>query len=116
MLTWHELAGHSVVAFSTGTFDRLPYAIKFFVERGPFDAELAVRGSPAIGGLAPRIKAVNDPLDTDAAPGPATDRFGRALPPCIVIARGESLTEWSHRAKPDVFQAVAVRLLLLERT
>ena len=102
-------AARSVVAFATGTFDRLPYAIKFFAEREPFMAELAVRDAGAVGALAPHIKAVNDPYLTDSSPGPSTDRFGRPLPPCIAIARGESLTEWSHRAQPDIFQAVSVR-------
>ena len=103
-------AARSVVAFATGTFDQLPYAIKFFAEREPFMAELAVRDAGAVGALAPRIKAVNDPYLTDSSPGPSTDRFGRPLPPCIAIARGESLTEWSHRAQPDIFQAVSVRV------
>eukprot|EP00892_Ulva_mutabilis_P002164 jgi/Ulvmu1/11949/UM082_0028.1 len=100
--------GHSVVAFATGAHDRLPYAIKFFAVREPFDAELAVRRDEIISTLAPHIKAVSDPYNTDAMPGHPVDRFGRPLPPCIVVARGESLTEWSRRAKPDVFQAVAV--------
>ena len=36
------------------------------------------------------------------------DRLGRPLPPCIAMERGESLPDWSKRAKPDVFHSVAV--------
>eukprot|EP00892_Ulva_mutabilis_P002163 jgi/Ulvmu1/11948/UM082_0027.1 len=99
---------HSVVAFAKGAYDCLPYAIKFFAARERFDAELAVRRDETIAALAPRIQAVHDPSKPDPATGPTSDRFGRPLPPCIVVARGESLTEWSRRATPDVFQAVAV--------
>lgn len=107
------LAGHSVVAFATGAYDRLPYAIKFFAARAPFDAEVAMSHEAGIEKLAPRIHAMYDPASADIAMAGATDRFGRPLPPCIVTARGESLSEWTRRATPDVFQAVAVRPLLM---
>ena len=38
---------------------------------------------------------------------------GYALPPFIVMERGESLDRWSERAKPDVWQSVSVRTYLL---
>ena len=46
-----------------------------------------------------------DPEDTPTA---LLDRLGRPLPPCIAMERGESLPDWSRRAKPDVFQSVSV--------
>ena len=36
------------------------------------------------------------------------DPLKRPLPPCIVMERGESLPDWSKRAKPDIFHSVAV--------
>ena len=99
-------ADTSVVAFATGVHGGLGHAMKFFAVRAAFDAEVALYHSRALGPLAPIIDAVYDP---DVTPDALSDRFGRALPPCIVMERGESLNEWSRRAKPDVFQAVAVR-------
>lgn len=42
--------------------------------------------------------------------GMLLDPSGYPLPPFIVMERGESLDRWSERAKPDVWQAVSVRL------
>eukprot|EP00892_Ulva_mutabilis_P002848 jgi/Ulvmu1/12564/UM091_0005.1 len=97
--------GQAVVAFATGVHDKLGYAIKFFASRARFDAEHAMYANDTLKPHAPKVEAVYDP---DQSPDALTDRFGRALPPCIVTERGESLTEWSRRAKPDVFQAIAV--------
>ena len=52
-----------------------------------------------------QVQAEYDPEETPEA---LVDRFGRPLPPCIVMERGESLHDWSRRAKPDVFQSVEV--------
>lgn len=100
-------AGQGVVAFAVGASDRLGYAIKFFVAPSAFVAERQLYESRVLGALLPKIEDVYDPSDT---PGRFVDRHGSPLPPCIVMERGESLNEWSRRAKPDVFQAVAVRL------
>ena len=51
------------------------------------------------------MQAEYDPEETPTA---LLDRLGRQLPPCIAMERGESLPDWSKRAKPDVFQSVAV--------
>ena len=39
------------------------------------------------------------------------DAHGHALPPCIIMERGESLDIWISRAKPDRLQACMVRTL-----
>ena len=41
--------------------------------------------------------------------GDLVDGKGRPLPPCIVMEKGESLHDWSERASPDMFTALAVR-------
>eukprot|EP00892_Ulva_mutabilis_P002846 jgi/Ulvmu1/12562/UM091_0003.1 len=97
--------GQGIVAFATGTGDRLGYAIKFFVTLAAFAAERQLYESRVLGALLPKIEDVYDPADT---PARFRDRHGQPLPPCMVMERGESLNEWSRRAKPDVFQAVAV--------
>ena len=37
------------------------------------------------------------------------DSRGALLPPFIVLEKGESLSDWTDRAKPDIFQGIAVR-------
>ena len=45
----------------------------------------------------------------DGGGGDLVDPRGNALPPCIVMERGESLQEWSDRAEPDLFTSLSVR-------
>jgi hypothetical protein len=45
----------------------------------------------------------------DGVTGELVDPKGRALPPCVVMERGESLQEWANRAEPDLFASLAVR-------
>jgi hypothetical protein len=44
----------------------------------------------------------------DDVQGELVDPCSRALPPCIVMERGESLQEWANRAEPDLFMSLAV--------
>eukprot|EP00892_Ulva_mutabilis_P002847 jgi/Ulvmu1/12563/UM091_0004.1 len=103
--TQRRQGGQGVVAFATGMEDRLEYAIKFFVVHSSYIAERQLYESKLLGALLPKIEDVYDPV---LSPSRLLDRCGRPLPPCIVMERGESLNEWSRRAKPDVFQSVAV--------
>lgn len=100
------LAGQAVVAFATCTYDRSEYAIKFFHRASGFAVERAVRSSPALHAILPPAPVVHDPEDDPAG---ESDRGRGVRVPCIVMPRGESLEEWSRRARPDVFQAAAVR-------
>ena len=85
--------------------DRRDYAVKFFRLRSAFDTHRAVCRTPELEAVFPRVHAA---LNPEEAAAELRDAAGRPLPPCIVMERGESLNEWSQRAKPDVFQAVAV--------
>ena len=50
------------------------------------------------------------PIDVvDNLDGEFADPSGNALPPCIVMERGESLDIWLQRAQPDWSQAFTVR-------
>lgn len=50
------------------------------------------------------------PIDVvDNLDGEFADPSGDALPPCIVMERGESLDLWLQRAQPDWSQAFTVR-------
>lgn len=105
-------AAQSVVAFGAGAYAQDPYILKFFAVRVSFDTELALRANGALAPLMPRIRSVHDPLAPPCNNMPIADRWGRVLPPCIVMSHGESLADWLKRATPDIFQAVAVRCLL----
>ena len=59
-----------------------------------------------------QIEVVYDPADVVEK---LTDARGAVLPAFIVMERGESLSDWSERAKPDIFQSVAVRLHPFQR-
>ena len=123
-------AGQAVVHFAEDS-GGVEYALKFFLDREAFLTEarlysacgtplpgiasitsLARPAAPAVqesSGLElpaaaarflPRIEAVADDC---------RDPSGAPLPPCIVMEKGESLQDWSNRAEPDLFAAVAVR-------
>lgn len=57
-------------------------------------------------GFGMQVEALYDPI---SAPEPLADRRGTPLPAFLVMERGESLSDWSDRAKPDLFQSIAVR-------
>lgn len=89
--------------FAVGARDGHAYALKFFVIPDSFAAEQALYADSALGPFLPRLEAM-----TDNADGDLVDARGYALPPCIAMEKGESLDEWSRRAKPDLFMAVTV--------
>lgn len=95
-----------MVAFARGVQDESAYALKFFVNRTSFLAERETYQSAHLGRLLPRVYCDYDPEEDPEA---LVDTLGRPLPPCLVMERGEGLADWSQRAKPDVFQSVAVR-------
>ena len=101
-------AGKSVVAMAVMVYADVPFAVKFFPVAAQFKAELAVRKTP-LGAFTPQIYLTHDPAGSDANRVGTRDSYGRQLPPCIVMARGESLQAWLDRAETDRFQAVTVR-------
>lgn len=94
-----------MVQFARSLGDGHEHALKFFVSPNAFDRERRLYGDPTLGVLLPRLGRVCTNAD-----GAITDAFGEPLPPFIVMEKGEALDEWSRRAKPDLFQSVAVRL------
>ena len=70
--------------------------------------------NPDTGKFLPRAVAImskQDPeLEGMAAVTDPTNapRHVQRLPPCIVMEKGESLHDWSERAEPDFFMALAV--------
>lgn len=100
-----QSAGQGVVQFARSLADGHEHALKFFVSPNAFDRERRLYGDPTLGVLLPRLGRVCPNDD-----GAITDAFGEPLPSFIVMEKGEALDEWNRRAKPDLFQSVAVRL------
>lgn len=96
--------GQGVVQFAVGVRDGHAYALKFYVVQESFDAERELYGNGAIAQFLPRLEAMEANAD-----GALVDKRGHALPSCLAMEKGESLDEWSRRAKPDLFMAVTVR-------
>ena len=104
-LTMRLCAGQGVVQFARDVRDEREYAIKLFVSRKAFDSETALYGDEVLRELLPKIEVM-----TDNERSVEGDAHNIALPPFIVMEKGEALDEWSRRAKPDMFQSVAVRV------
>eukprot|EP00892_Ulva_mutabilis_P001147 jgi/Ulvmu1/11032/UM007_0212.1 len=102
--------GQGVVQFARSLADGHEHALKFFVSPNAFDRERRLYGDPTLGVLLPRLGRVCPNDD-----GAITDAFGEPLPPFIVMEKGEALDEWSRRAKPDLFQSVAMLANIAKR-
>ena len=97
-----------MVAMAVLVHADVPFALKFFPVAAQFKAELAVRKTP-LAAFTPQIYLTYDPAGSDPNHACTWDCYGRPLPPCIVMPRGESLQAWVDRAETDCFQAVSVR-------
>ena len=127
-------AGQAVVQFATCMESNRRYAVKFFLDQNAFKAESALYGAffpalcttPYIEFVADSARSMHEarhsaPITTavhfmpqveallDGTQGELQDAKGNALPPCIVIERGESLQEWAERTEPDLCKVLTVR-------
>lgn len=124
----------AVVQFATCMEDNRRYAVKFFLDQNAFKAESALYGafypalrtSPDIDVAArcvrimheahapigtavnflPKVEAVLDGTQDEVMD---SNGNGSAMPPCIVMERGESLHEWAERTEPDLCKVFTVR-------
>lgn len=77
------------------------YALKFFLSHSTFQDEAALytdKSSP-LGPFLPRLRNIAGAEGYDPA---VLDREGHALPPCIVMEKGESLDVWMLRNRGGV--------------
>ena len=102
---WLWSAGQAVVQFVRAPRNNRLYAIKLFATRDAYDDEkyLYVNFFPGF------MPAVVQFVDNDD--GSFTDPFGSPMAPCIVMEKGESLTERTMRRKSDIFTTVQARSL-----
>jgi hypothetical protein len=109
-----KYAGQGVIHFAVDKRNKLDYAIKFFCKEQNFRDESAqYTGSNAqIQQFLPRVRMDGIVPNED---GSFVDGYGRPMPPCIVMERGESLNMWVQRNKRvmDTFTCMQVQLLKL---
>lgn len=104
----HMHAGQAIVQFARSAADgcQRTYALKFFLKQKDFESEKAFYRNSPIGKLLPMLAGLVED-------GELKDLDDHALPPCIIMERGESLNEWCKRRKPDIWGVMPVRHALL---
>jgi hypothetical protein len=100
--------GQAVVQFATREHPREDVAIKFYVSQTAFkcECEQHTAGSP----LQQFLPAVHRVVDNED--GGFVDRYEHALPPCIVMEKGESLDRWVKRNRRDLDQFTCMQVRL----
>ena len=81
-------------------------AVKFFLSRAAFDAELELYRVEALRNMMPEIK-----MEVSNNESSEIERNSRGYPwpPCIVLEKGESLQEWKAKTRPAFSTIVDVR-------
>eukprot|EP00892_Ulva_mutabilis_P004414 jgi/Ulvmu1/2344/UM013_0192.1 len=102
--------GQAVVQFVREARGGRQFAIKFFLSQRAFEAERRVYSDSPLGRLLPQLEQV-----CDNRGGALRDAEGAALPPFVVMERGESLDEWSRHRKPDTSAAMPVVTAVAKR-
>ena len=100
------LAGQAVVQTVRHELSSTDYVLKAFATTAAFNAEAALYtdGDRPLGAFLPQMHEILD----NAGRG-FRDPHGHAMPPCIVMEKGESLDFWRERAAPDQPLVYAVR-------
>lgn len=95
-----------MVQFATDKHRKEEVAIKFFLSRAAFTTEskLYTADSP-LRQFLPEIRGIIGNAD-----GEVVDGNGRALPPCIVMEKGESLDRWSMRNRRGMDQFTCMQV------
>lgn len=93
--------------FATDIRTEREYAIKFFATRDAFIDEAALYSDSQnpLNKLLPRVREICDNVD-----GRVTDAVGEALPPCIIMEKGEALNIWSRRNKGGLDHMTALQV------
>lgn len=98
-------AGQAIVQIARHHINGQEYAIKFFLSRSVYAAEAALyQHTSPLSPFLPQLRGLED-----NANGTMADAHGDALPPCIIMEKGESLDIFCQRRKPDRGQAYSVR-------
>ena len=108
VLPWTERreGGQGVVQIMRSVRQEEFVAVKFFLSRTAFDAELELYRVEALRNMMPEIK-----MEVSNNESSAIERNSRGYPwpPCIVLEKGESLQEWKAKTRPAFSTIVDVR-------
>jgi hypothetical protein len=105
-------AGQAVVQIVEERGSRTDYAIKFFLSSQGFinEKDLYLDSSKPLGKFLPKLRAIVDGKNGTMI----TDTFGRSLPPCIVMEKGEALDAWIEKSGSlDMFTGLQVCMKLM---
>ena len=78
-------------------------AIKFFAKKNEYEEEAEVYRNSPLRFFMPTVQKYVDNADSSVE-----DPFGAALPPFIVMEKGESLQDRARRTRIDVYTAAQV--------
>jgi hypothetical protein len=98
-------AGQAVTQFATDIRTEREFAIKFFATREAFLDETALYTDSQVP--LTHVREICDNFD-----GRFTDATGKALPPCIVMEKGEALSIYSRRNKGGLDRMTALQVLM----
>lgn len=96
-------AGQALVQFVHEPRTRQDFAMKFFLSSKTYESELELYRTPGLREFMPAIHGAEENED-----GSFCDAFGNPMPPCIVIEKGEPLSDRIKWCKNDVFSIVQV--------
>ena len=107
VLPWTERreGGQGVVQFMRSARTEEAVAVKFFLSRSAFDAELELYQVDVLRSMMPAVR-----LELSNADAAERNSRGYPWPPCIVIEKGESLQEWKAKTQPAFTTIVDVRM------
>jgi hypothetical protein len=106
VLSFHALprpAGQAVVQFVRATTGSRDYAIKLFANGSDYKDEKNLYQQSDLGEFMPNVAEFVDNED-----GRFCDPHGNQMPPCIVMEKGETLTDRTRLCGHDVFTIVQV--------
>lgn len=101
-------SGQAVVQIVQEVQTKEEYAMKFFLSSGSFEKEtdLYLDSSKPLGQLLPQLRTIVDGKGRNVV----QDAFGRPLPPCIVMEKGEALDVWIESSGSlDMFTGLQVQ-------
>lgn len=92
-----RITGQAVVQIAEDSFTREQFAVKFFLSKTAFSQEAKLYKDPEqpLGRFLPECRMIMDPTTGIGC----TDKRGHALPPFIVMEKGESLDRWAARSE-----------------
>ena len=105
--TYRHEGGQGVVQIMRSMRSEDFVAVKFFMSRSAFDAEVELYQAAELRSIMPAIQM-------EVSNSKASERNSRGFPwpPCIVIEKGESLQEWKSKTQPAFSTIVDVRPVL----